>query len=977
MNYPRSLEVTRPGCVLVVPHTRAVRKLNLEPAPGKKAVTIDDIEVYEVPAEEVEPLVREGKVTHEYIKSSDIVNAFFDIDFKTENETLAQQFETFFDSICVKGNNMVTRSGNGDLESELTPIPGTLLGKCQFNWTKSSRPEKDKEGADIFKVSYHLIFPGTPVVKNTLFLQARILNNYVKMYFKDTLQVDIGDSNIVDEAPYKNELFRLPYAWDSVKPENTAHKISEITIERYSGSKISKVFEHMFVTYHWQMKYGNATKYTEDWLVKKNTHLINLYCEQYEYFKLEQDLGRKSYKRELEFIGDHISTLSELIHKHESKSESKPDSVIEPKPVRFVRPISTPQSPGPSSEQSTPRKHDLNKVLEVVALVDKSIWARRDDWLRLTFALKNLGVDYDTYDSIVKKFPGYFEPGNRTTWDSAQERDDGLGYKCVRDYAIESVGEDDVKAIESKYTPVTIKLKSDEKEPVDNITYICENLTHSEVAKAFASLYGHQFYSIGKTYYIYQQKTGFWEQGDTDDALPLIAMYLSPDIEKRQREIESKIIELCRLDQEDPSVKFMKNKLTKQAKNAFEARKKINSISFARGVLTALGPYIKRDDTFFRNTFDNKPHLFAFECGTVFDLTTGEIRKVQREDYLTMNTGYAYPSSVTKESLDKVENLIRSVQESEECTNFLITTLAQYLYGSNKYEKFTVWTNPAGRNGKGTLDKLCKQAFGRYYSTIDISQLVAIADKGDATNSTFANLKGVRLIMATEPEEGRQYAIKTSLIKKITGGDDVDCRGLYEKKRTKYSPQFSLVLQCNERPNLSKVDEALASRMQVIRFPFEFKANSPSEVRGNIKLADHSLKNSIETNTEWRDAFITYLLSWYDRVNKNMTSLAQPSEVASDSQSYIREQDRLGCWFDEFWEVDSDIIWKEAKQLKELYSDFKDKTGEQMNERQFSEKLKRLVGEPGYKIQQSTRAIKFLVRRKMGGSSGDDLEDLM
>jgi phage/plasmid-associated DNA primase len=559
----------------------------------------------------------------------------------------------------------------------------------------------------------------------------------------------------------------------------------------------------------------------------------------------------------------------------------------------------------------------------------------------------------------------------------------------------------EIKEMDEMINLQGLSVRSNEEEERVDYRSIVENeviwnLTHNEVASAFFKMVGKNYLTLGRTFYVYNPNTRFWELLEESEVVPRIGYFLSPIMREIEAEYEEKLsyardkgVDNLEPDDEEPNengkvkVKKGEKKTSKmeevmktKLKGVTKAIERVNSIPFQQGVVSALKVFTKRDSLFINQTFDNKPSLFAFSCGTVFDLDTGLTRKVQRGDYLTIHTGYPYPEEVDPDISSKIKNIIdefqirnpREVPDKSEATyrsevenlEYLLTTIAQCLYGGNKYEKFNIWCG-SGRNGKGTIDILCKVAFGRYYSSLDIGTLVGMSDKStDSTNSSFANLKGIRMVMATEPEEGKAFALKTSVIKRATGNDEVNCRGLYDKTRTIYSPQFTLILQCNEKPALSSVDQALAARVQAINFPFQFTATSEEEVQDNIKRGDPTIKGAILTNTQYRDCFIRLLLDHFLRVNLFMRNLNPPSSVRQESSDYLMEQDRVHCWLSSNYEFDINTKGIPASQLYSLYLDA---TGDRdTTQTQFGRKVKGLF--PPTLTHKSNKGILYRLRKR-------------
>ena len=68
------------------------------------------------------------------------------------------------------------------------------------------------------------------------------------------------------------------------------------------------------------------------------------------------------------------------------------------------------------------------------------------------------------------------------------------------------------------------------------------------------------------------------------------------------------------------------------------------------------------------------------------------------------------------------------------------------------------------------------------------------------------NLKGKRIVWASEIEEGRH--LNVSILKLLTGGDTLTGRGVFEKTYTEFTPTHSLFLITNHRPHIPANENA-------------------------------------------------------------------------------------------------------------------------------------------------------------------------
>lgn len=197
--------------------------------------------------------------------------------------------------------------------------------------------------------------------------------------------------------------------------------------------------------------------------------------------------------------------------------------------------------------------------------------------------------------------------------------------------------------------------------------------------------------------------------------------------------------------------------------------------------------YLYTDSKFLSKLDDLNKHLvLAFNNG-VFDMQNNEFRKGKPDDFLCKNVGYYYIEH-NLEIRTKINEILNSIFDSNEVVEYLLKKLAAALDGSIQTEELDIMQG-SGRNGKGLLDQLIRLTFGSYYSTIDISYFTTRTKKSNEASPEMADKNGVRLLMSTEPES--EETIKVKAIKKVTGGDIINARKLYQNDFS-YKPQFKL-----------------------------------------------------------------------------------------------------------------------------------------------------------------------------------------
>ena len=162
---------------------------------------------------------------------------------------------------------------------------------------------------------------------------------------------------------------------------------------------------------------------------------------------------------------------------------------------------------------------------------------------------------------------------------------------------------------------------------------------------------------------------------------------------------------------------------------------------------------------------------------------------------------------------------------------------ASFLEGSNKDQKFMIWTGN-GMNGKGTLIDLLDNTFNGnsdgYFGTLPPTILTQKRGSSSAATPELADKFGKRVITLQEPEGDDK--IHVGFMKNITGQDKIEARPLYGDP-FQYTPQFKLLVACNHLPNIPSDDGGTWRRIRVIDFGIKFTSNPDP----NIFLPSHPL----------------------------------------------------------------------------------------------------------------------------------------
>ncbi len=219
------------------------------------------------------------------------------------------------------------------------------------------------------------------------------------------------------------------------------------------------------------------------------------------------------------------------------------------------------------------------------------------------------------------------------------------------------------------------------------------------------------------------------------------------------------------------------------------------------------------------DTMDADPFLLSVANGTLTlpnpakppsDVDPVAKRQFSRGDYISRQAKVVFDPSIECPQWLKFLN---AVQPDPDMQRFLQTYMGYCLTGLTT-EQVLVVNYGGGANGKSTFIETVANVMGGYAASVPIETFMMDKRRGGGdTTPDLVRLPGVRLLRAAEPEVGSR--LSESLVKIITGGEEIAARDLWEKQFT-YRPHFKLVLSCNHKPNIYGTDDGIWRRILLI-----------------------------------------------------------------------------------------------------------------------------------------------------------------
>jgi len=248
-----------------------------------------------------------------------------------------------------------------------------------------------------------------------------------------------------------------------------------------------------------------------------------------------------------------------------------------------------------------------------------------------------------------------------------------------------------------------------------------------------------------------------------------------------------------------------------------------------------------------------------------------------------------------------------------------------------------------GANGKTTFMNVVAKLSGEYHTKINMNDITDTDNKGGPSPHLVA-LQGMRLTSGSEFPAGKR--INESMIKDLTGGDEITARPLYSDPFT-FRPINKFWLQGNYKPRITGTDNGIWRRL--ILLPFEHTI--PEAERVPSSVIEATFDSELSGILAWA---VQGAIAWY--AHPQRASLPKPEAVSSAIKEYRQEEDTLARFVAEQCDVNSQVSCM-AKEMITTYHAWLEEQGEQMKswtQTRLTRELKRLG------IVQSNDRRKFL-----------------
>ena len=533
------------------------------------------------------------------------------------------------------------------------------------------------------------------------------------------------------------------------------------------------------------------------------------------------------------------------------------------------------------------------KLIQAVALLSNKRFLGYDNWRNSGFAIhhESNGSEegFQLFMEKSRKAPGYqnvAESVYREFWNGLQNSNTGqITMGSIKHW----IKEDTPIAYMRTYHPPKV----------------FRDQTEANLAELFNDLYGEDwFYKDGQ---LYHWNGTYWKTGDDNKDNRVFMKQFQRELPKFILKYESYVIDQTIREKDEKQREMLQNytsKIHDVVVMTGSTQKTKNTLESFKSIVTE----VKKTDL--------DPYLYVFD-NCVFDLRTGEQvdAATTKTKYMTISTGYDY-CPPTQEELDVMNGAIAQIFTNEAERTAHLTLLATGLIGIT-LEKFII-ANGGGRNGKGFLHDLFKVALGNYGYTL--KNTVILKERKDGPDQNIANMHLKRFVIVREPPEGK--AVEFSIVKEITGGDEINARALYST-RTTTTLQLTFLLEVNKVPLLN-CDGAKASdkeRILDVLFGSTFLAPDSPDIDGVLTFA----RNVAFKEPEWRQQhkFALFEIVKAHCVeyckSKNIDAF-MPQSIKDRTAAYLGKCNVVKTWFTDNYERCENSYVK----LNDVHAEFKD-----------------------------------------------------
>lgn len=342
--------------------------------------------------------------------------------------------------------------------------------------------------------------------------------------------------------------------------------------------------------------------------------------------------------------------------------------------------------------------------------------------------------------------------------------------------------------------------------------------TDNAHAKLFAEIYKGKFVCTDYTRGVYQEFKPNCLWAENIGGAPIRLLISGQYRDKFVEHLQAMVAEASNEDAipEDAEV------LKKQIKTVGDMCLQLETVGKKNNIQSSIKDII--NDPEFLKDMNKEKWVLPLRGQKVINLQTLEVTPRTENHKYNYECDFEYIPELTEEDEQWVIKYWEDMFIGKKDTvQTVLDILKSSLIGKpNRYIYFLTGT---GRNGKSTLINMLRPSLGRAIDAVSKSVIVQ-AKASSTTTTELEKLDKTRIAYASEFDD-QQDTLNMVVIKAITGGDAIDCRGLYKTNET-ITPTANLMVLTNNLPKF-KVEQSTLDRIIVIPFGAVFEKNNAYE----------------------------------------------------------------------------------------------------------------------------------------------------
>lgn len=505
------------------------------------------------------------------------------------------------------------------------------------------------------------------------------------------------------------------------------------------------------------------------------------------------------------------------------------------------------------------------------------------------------------------------------------------------------------------------------KEQIKNHIESCVYGDHVEYADFFMSYYGDKIkiYESRKgdlSFYHWNEDRLLWleESGVRFmKHLQNIKFFFENSFERLNKQLLDLKKKQAKNDTQDKEEKkkerceYMKmKKIVDEHKNAI---KKLSSTPFLKSIISYLGASDLDEDIV--EKMNKSKYQLPLKDGYLIDMKTKETRLRCKTDFWAYELDVSYEEENERD--EKIKDYIKSLFEDEDTEKYVEKLVSYFFSGLIKDRSFYCWYG-SGRNGKSAFLNMIDNVMSkRLLKTLSESAILQKKAQSGAREDII-NLKDSRLAVVNETNEGD--AIDSGMIKRLTGGDAITCRGLYKSEIT-FTTQSKILMLSNNLLQFDVSDQAMLDRVKFIPFKKIFAHNK----EGGDMIEDLT-KN-------YKNTFFSYFIRKFDLfLNEGLT---ESPIMLKAKEAYLSELNDVEEYIKENFEIVSSLEYNEVENKdlyrikpNDLYKYYSEYCAENKVKRKQKQKFNKMVLDMG--VIEKKSGVKYFLLKSKGGSLNED-----